>query len=57
MIWTAASDFQAPLKNAWMLKRAWPDGHPVVVDEPGTRAASRHAGEIVRATGRFAALA
>jgi proline iminopeptidase len=48
-------DLQAPIGNAWELRRAWPRAELVIVDEAG------HAGddpgiarEIVRATDRFA---
>lgn len=50
-------DFQAPIANAWELKRVWPRAEMVVVDDAG------HAGddpgitrELVRATDQFAAL-
>lgn len=50
-------DLQAPLANAWELKRAWPRAELVVVEDAGH--AADHPGvteEIVRATDRFAAL-
>lgn len=48
-------DFQAPLTNAWELKRAWPGAELVIVDDAGHDAGS--AGitrELVRVLGRFA---
>ncbi len=50
-------DFQAPLGNAWALKRAWPAAELIVVEDAGH--AAQHGGiasEIVRATDRFAHL-
>jgi proline iminopeptidase len=48
-------DLQAPIGNAWELRRAWPRAELVIVDDAG------HAGddpgltrELVRATDRFA---
>ncbi|MGH8631465.1 MAG: prolyl aminopeptidase, partial [Burkholderiales bacterium] len=48
-------DFQAPIGNAWELKRVWPSAELVIVDNAG------HAGdnpgitqELVRATDHFA---
>ncbi len=50
-------DLQAPLANAWELARAWPGAELVVVDDAGHAAGhSGIAGELVRATDRFAAL-
>jgi len=49
-------DFQAPIGNAWELKRAWPTTDLVIVDDAGH--AADHAGitwELVRATDRFRA--
>jgi len=49
-------DLQAPLENAWQLKRAWPEAELIIVDHAGH--AADHKGiaqEIVRATDRFAA--
>jgi proline iminopeptidase len=48
-------DFQAPIANAWELKRVWPRADIVIVDDAGH--AAGHQGmtqEIVRATDRFA---
>lgn len=47
-------DFQAPLGNAWALKKAWPGAALVVVDEAGHAADAGISGEIVRATDEFA---
>jgi proline iminopeptidase len=49
-------DFQAPIGNAWELKRAWPRAELVIVEDAGH--AADNAGiteELVRATDRFAA--
>ena len=49
-------DLQAPLTNAWELRRAWPRAELVVVPDAGH--AADHpglTGELVRATDRFAA--
>jgi proline iminopeptidase len=50
-------DLQAPIANAWELKRAWPHAELVIVDEAG------HSGddpdltrELIRATDRYAAM-
>ncbi|MEX2247287.1 MAG: prolyl aminopeptidase [Dehalococcoidia bacterium] len=50
-------DLQAPIANAWELHRVWPRAELVIVDDAG-HAASAPAitRELVRATGRFAAL-
>jgi proline iminopeptidase len=48
-------DLQAPIANAWELKRAWPRAELIVVDDAGHVAS--HAGitrELIRATDRFA---
>lgn len=48
-------DVQAPLKNAWDLRRAWPAAELVVVDDAGHSASHPGlSGAIVRATDRFA---
>jgi proline iminopeptidase len=48
-------DFQAPIGNAWELKRAWPRAEFVIVDDAGHAANNpRLAQELVRATDRFA---
>ena len=49
-------DFQAPLANAWELKRVWPRAQLVIVDDAGH--AAGNAGitqELIRATDQFAA--
>jgi proline iminopeptidase len=49
-------DFQAPIANAWELKRAWPHAELVIVEDAGHDAGN--AGitrELLRATNRFAA--
>jgi proline iminopeptidase len=49
-------DFQAPIANAWELRRAWPRAELVIVDDAGHAASqSGVAQEVVRATDRFAA--
>ena len=48
-------DFQAPIANAWELKRVWPGAELVMVDDAGH--AADHPGlthELIRATDRFA---
>jgi proline iminopeptidase len=47
-------DFQAPLGNAWELKRAWPRADLVVVDDTGHSGSPELFGEVIRATARFA---
>jgi len=48
-------DLQSPLGNAWALREGWPAAELMVVEDAGHAAAgSGIAGEIVRATGRFA---
>jgi proline iminopeptidase len=46
-------DFQAPLGNAWELKRVWPQAELVVVDEAGHGGSESLDRELVRATDRF----
>jgi proline iminopeptidase len=47
-------DFQAPLANAWELKRAWPRAELVVVDDAGHAASTPGIAQaLVRATDRF----
>jgi proline iminopeptidase len=46
-------DFQAPLENAYALRRAWPRAELVVVDDAGHMPTGETAGEIARATDRF----
>jgi len=48
-------DFQAPIANAWTLKRAWPRAELVIVDEAGHGVGPGIDDEIVLATQRFAA--
>lgn len=47
-------DFQAPLQNAWLLRRHWPAAELVVVDDAGHQANEAIDAELVRATDRFA---
>lgn len=48
-------DFQAPLANAWELRRVWPRAELVVADDAGHNAgAPGVTGELIRATNRFA---
>ena len=47
-------DFQAPIANAWELRRAWPRAELVVVDDAG-HADAAISRELIRATARFAA--
>jgi proline iminopeptidase len=47
-------DLQAPLGNAWELKRAWPRAELVVVDDAGHGASAGVTRELRRATDRFA---
>jgi proline iminopeptidase len=48
-------DFQAPIANAWELKRVWPYAEVVIVDNAGhTPDTPGITQEIVRATDRFA---
>lgn len=46
-------DFQAPIANAWELRRVWSRAKLVIVDEAGHAANARIAREIVRATDGF----
>jgi proline iminopeptidase len=48
-------DFQAPIGNAWELKRVWPHAELVIVDEAGHGANSALLSEVIAATDRFAA--
>ena len=50
-------DFQAPIGNAWELKRVWPRAELVIVDDAGHWASPGLARELIRATDRFAAFA
>lgn len=47
-------DFQAPIANAWELRRAWPRAELVIVDDAG-HADEAITRELVRATERFSA--
>jgi len=47
-------DFQAPLANAWELKRVWPRAELVIVDDAGHALNTNLTQELVRATDRFA---
>lgn len=49
-------DFQAPLGDAWELKRAWPPAELVIVDDAGHSTNSGLARELIRATDQFAVL-
>ncbi|HLA19473.1 MAG TPA: prolyl aminopeptidase [Dehalococcoidia bacterium] len=49
-------DFQAPIANAWELKRVWPHAELVIVDEAGHSVNAGLARELIRATDQFAAL-
>lgn len=47
-------DLQAPLGNAWELKRVWPNARLVVVDDAGHGASERLIEALVEATDRYA---
>lgn len=48
-------DFQAPIANAWELRRVWPRAELVIVDDAGHSADNPHlTDELIRATDRFA---
>lgn len=47
-------DFQAPLGNAWELKRVWPRAELVVIDNAGHANSPGLTQELIRATDRFA---
>lgn len=50
-------DFQAPIGNAWELKRVWPRAELVIVDNAGHAPTNQGVTqELIRATNRFAAL-
>ncbi len=49
-------DFQAPIANAWELKRVWPRAELVIVDDAGHAANPRLNQELIRATDQFAVL-
>jgi proline iminopeptidase len=46
-------DFQAPIGNAYELRRVWPQAELVIVDDAGHVPTGEIAREIVRATDRF----
>jgi len=46
-------DFQAPIANAWELKRVWPRAGLVIVDDSGHGTDARLSRELVRATDQF----
>jgi proline iminopeptidase len=46
-------DFQAPIANAWELKRAWPRAELVIIDDAGHAASPSLTHAIVEATDRF----
>jgi proline iminopeptidase len=47
-------DFQAPIGDAWELKRVWPRAELVIVDDAGHSPNASVSGELVRATDKFA---
>ncbi len=47
-------DFQAPIGNAWELKRVWPRAELVVIDNAGHANSPSLTQELIRATDRFA---
>jgi proline iminopeptidase len=47
-------DFQAPIANAWELKRVWPRAELVIVDDAGHSGSAELFGEVVRATDQLA---
>jgi proline iminopeptidase len=49
-------DFQAPIGNAWELKRVWPRAELVIVDDAGHSANPSLTQELISATDRFAVL-
>jgi proline iminopeptidase len=49
-------DFQAPVSNAWELRRVWPRADLVVVEDAGHGPNAALGRELVRATDRFASL-
>ena len=49
-------DFQAPIANAWELKRVWPRAELVIVDEAGHSVNAGLSRELIRATDRFVGL-
>jgi proline iminopeptidase len=49
-------DFQAPIANAWELKRVWPRAELVIVEDAGHSANPGLTQELIRATDQFRAL-
>jgi proline iminopeptidase len=49
-------DFQAPIGNAWELRRVWPQAELVIVDDAGHTPNSSVNQELIRATDKFASL-
>jgi len=49
-------DFQAPIGNAWELKRVWPQAELVIVDDSGHSPNKSVNQELIRATNKFASL-
>ncbi|MCX6641759.1 MAG: prolyl aminopeptidase [Candidatus Bathyarchaeota archaeon] len=47
-------DFQAPIGNAWELKRVWPEAELVIVDDAGHTPNSNLSQELIIATDKFA---
>ncbi len=47
-------DFQAPLGNAWELKRVWPRAELMIIDEAGHASSDALDAELIKATDRFA---
>lgn len=47
-------DYQAPIGNAWALRRVWPKAELVIVNEAGHMADTNVTVELVRATDSFA---
>jgi proline iminopeptidase len=47
-------DFQAPLENAWVLKRAWPTAELIVLDDAGHRTTPAYDAAVMAATDAFA---
>ena len=46
-------DFQAPIGNAWELRRVWPRSELVIVDNAGHAGSAEINRELIRATDRF----
>jgi proline iminopeptidase len=43
-------DFQAPIANAWALKRVWPRAALVIIDQTGHGTDAQLSSELIRAT-------